>query len=269
MDSFHDFEHAGWERAADHYAEAFGQLTTEAGESLLDGVGIWSGSYLLDVATGPGFVAAAAARRGARVIGVDFSSRMISEARRRHSGIDFREGDAERLNFDDGLFDAVVMNFGLLHLARPEAALSEAHRVLRAGGRYGFSVWAGPNEAVGFGLVLRAIEEHGRNEVELPEGPPFFRFSAVDESRRSLEQCGFEDVSVKQLALTWRMTSPDAVYEALSKGGVRTSALLRAQTPEAQEAIRVAVRRSVEDYARDGAYSIPMPAVLAVGTKRR
>jgi ubiquinone/menaquinone biosynthesis C-methylase UbiE len=131
MGSFHEFEHAGWERAADHYAAAFGELTGQAGERLLDGVGVGRnasdtappGPFLLDVATGPGFVAAAAARRGARVVGVDFSSKMILEARRRHKGVDFREGDAEALSFGDGLFDVVVMNFGLLHLAKPEAAL--------------------------------------------------------------------------------------------------------------------------------------------------
>jgi ubiquinone/menaquinone biosynthesis C-methylase UbiE len=275
MDSFHEFEHAGWERAAEHYADAFGGLTTQAGERLLDAVGVlgWAPATpapldLLDVATGPGFVAAAAAARGARVIGVDFSSNMIAEARRRHRSVDFREGDAEALSFGEGLFDAVVMNFGLLHLAKPEAALAEAYRVLRPGGRYGFTVWAPPNQAVGFGVVLRAIESYGRHDIQLPEGPPFFRFSELDESRRCLEQCGFQNVSMEQLALTWRLTSPDGVYQALSKGGVRTAALLRAQSVEAQEAIRSAVRHSIEAYARDGGYSIPMPAVLAVGTKR-
>jgi hypothetical protein len=117
--------------------------------------------------------------------------------------------------------------------------------------------------------VLKAIETYGRTDVPLPEGPPFFRFSALDESRRCLEQAGFEDVSVGQLALTWRLTSPDGVYEAVSKGGVRTAALLRAQTAEAQNAIRSAVRRRVEGYAQDGDYVMPMPAVLSVGTKRR
>jgi SAM-dependent methyltransferase len=265
--AFHDFEHAGWERAAEFYGSAFGGLTAQTAGPLLDAVGTTAGMRLLDVASGPGFIAGAAADRGATVTGLDFSSAMVAEARVRHTGIAFREGDAEALPFDAATFDAVVMNFGLLHLARPEAALAEAHRVLRAGGRYAFTVWAAPDRAVGFGLVLRAIQEVGRLDIQLPEGPPFFRFSAPDECRRTLEQASFGETAVQELPLTWRLSSPDAVFEALSRGGVRTAAVLRAQTPEVLNKIRAAVRRGVEDYAKDGGFVLPMPAMLASASK--
>ncbi|OLE85315.1 MAG: hypothetical protein AUF76_01150, partial [Acidobacteria bacterium 13_1_20CM_2_65_9] len=204
-----------------------------------------------------------AAARGAIVTGLDFSRAMIADARRRHPAIAFREGDAEALPFDNATFDAVVMNFGLLHLARPETAIAEAHRVLRAGGRYAFTVWAAPDQAVGFGMVLRAVEEFGRTDVPLPEGPPFFRFAAADQSRQALERAGFADVDVQVLPLTWRLDSPDGVYDALSRGGVRTAAVLRAQTPKALDAIRAAVRRSVERFKDGDRFVLPMPAVLA------
>ena len=70
------------------------------------------------------------AARGARVTAVDFSSAMVELARSQNPGIEFREGDAEALPFPEGSFDAVVMNFGMLHLASPERAVSEALRVL-------------------------------------------------------------------------------------------------------------------------------------------
>jgi ubiquinone/menaquinone biosynthesis C-methylase UbiE len=117
--AFHDFEHAGWERAAEFYGSAFGELTAQTAGPLLDAVGATAGTRLLDVASGPGYIAGAAADRGATVTGLDFSSAMVAEARVRHPGIAFREGDAEALPFDAGTFDAVVMNFALLHLARP------------------------------------------------------------------------------------------------------------------------------------------------------
>jgi ubiquinone/menaquinone biosynthesis C-methylase UbiE len=267
-EAFHAFEHDGWQRAAEHYIDAFGTVTPQAAGPLLDAVGASAGTRLLDVATGPGFVAAAAAARGARVAGLDFSSAMIAAASRRHQDITFREGDAEALPFDEGAFDAVVMNFGLLHLARPEAAIAEAHRVLGSGGRYAFTVWAGPDQALGFGLVLQAIERHGRPDVSLPEGPPFFRFSSADECRGALERAAFAQVSVEMLPLTWHLESADGIYDALLQGGVRTAAILRGQTPEALAAIRAAIRQSAERYCSGGRIVLPMPAVLAAGWKR-
>ena len=267
LEAFHEFERAGWERASAYYGDAFGALATQIAPAVLDAAGVASATRLLDVATGPGFMAGAAAARGADVVGLDFSAAMIAEARKRQPAVTFREGDAAALPFEAASFDAVVMNFGLLHLARPDQAIAEACRVLRLGGRYALTVWAAPDQAVGFGIALRAVQEHGNPNVGLPEGPPFFRFSAAEEFRATLERAGFVEVDVQTLPLTWRLSSPDAAFEALSQGGVRTAAVLRAQTPAALKAIRAAVRRGVEAYAKDGAFLIPMPAVLASGTR--
>lgn len=73
---------------------------------------------------------------------------------------------------------------------------------------------------------------------------------------------------MRTLPLTWRLRSADAVFEAVSKGGVRTAALLRAQTPEALAAIRVAVQRGVKGDGKDGLFLVPMPAVLASATRK-
>ena len=74
--AFHEFEHAGGERAAEYYADVFGGVTTQMAAPLLDAVGADAGTRLLDVATGPGFVAAAAAARGAAA--VDRSGRIAA-----------------------------------------------------------------------------------------------------------------------------------------------------------------------------------------------
>jgi SAM-dependent methyltransferase len=267
MTGFRDFEQAGWERAAEFYGDAFGSLTAQTAPALLEAVRAASGTRLLDVACGPGFIAGAAADLGCDVVGLDFSAAMVAKARERLPALAFREGDAECLPFDAGRFDAIVMNFGLLHLARPDEALAEAHRVVRTGGRYAFTVWAAPERAVAFGLALRAIEEFGNANVSLPEGPPFFRFSDAAETGRTLESIGFKDIEVRELPLVWRLESADEVFEALSRGGVRTAAVLRAQTPAALAAIRAAVRHGVESYAVEGGFAIPMPAVIASATK--
>ena len=266
-DAFKRFEHAGWVEVADRYHDSFAGLTTQATEPLLDAAGVREGVRLLDVASGPGYIAAGAARRGARAVGVDFSAAMVAEARRLHPGAEFREGDAEALPFGAEEFDAVTIGFGLLHFARPEQAIAEAHRVLRRGGRLAFTVWDAPQRARAFGLVREAIEAHGNLDVPLPPGPDFFRFSDATECRSALGQAGFREPRVETLPLRWRVESADALLSAFLEGGVRTRGLLRAQTPAALAAIQAALRESVRPYERDGALHLPAPCVLAAAEK--
>jgi len=264
---FHDFEQAGWERAADHYGDAFGGLTSQTIPPLLRATGVTKGTRLLDVASGPGYVAAAAAKQGASVVGVDFSPEMVGLARRRHPDLEFVEGDAEALAFPDRSFDAVAINFGVLHLERPDAALAEARRVLKPGGRCAFTVWATPDVSVAFGIVLSAIETHGRMDVPLPPGPPFFRFSEAAESARSMDAAGFARPQVETVPLVWRLTSAEALFDAFLNGAVRTAALLRAQTPDALSRIRKAIREAAESYRRTDAIELPMAAILSSGLR--
>lgn len=265
--AFREFEHRGWQGIPQLYHEAFGQLTTQSIEPLLDAAGVKNGARVIDIASGPGYVAAAAARRGATVIGVDFSAAMVAEAQGRNRGVEFREGDAEQLPLENGLFDAAVMNFGILHLARPDQALAEAYRVLCTGGRFAFTAWAKPDEAAGFGIVLRSIAAHGDPSVPLPEGPPFFRFSEPDECVRSLHAVGFVSPKAVTLPQIWRLPSVDSLFEFMKKSTVRTAGLLRAQKPEALEKISAAIRDELIKSQKNNALELPMPAILASGTK--
>jgi SAM-dependent methyltransferase len=266
-EKFRTFEHAGWEGITAEYHQAFGALTSQAIAPLLNAVGARRGAKLLDIATGPGYVAAAAAKRGVTVLGVDFSAAMVAQAQRLHPGIDFREGNAETLPLGNGLFDAAVMNFGILHLARPEQALAEACRVIRAGGRFAFTVWARPEETIGFGIVLRAVETHGEPRVELPEGPPFFRYSDPDECARALLVAGFESPSVTRVRQVWRLPTVDSLFEFMKDSTVRTAGLLRAQKPTVLNKIRDAMRAEAEQYRKRDGVELPMPALLASATK--
>src|SRR5262245_18147769 len=101
--AFHDFEHAGWQKASTFYADTFGTLTATTIDALLESVRVKPGMRILDVASGPGFAAGAAAARGVTVVGVDFSPLMVEEARRRYESVaslEFLEGDAQRLPFE-------------------------------------------------------------------------------------------------------------------------------------------------------------------------
>jgi ubiquinone/menaquinone biosynthesis C-methylase UbiE len=265
--AFRTFEHDGWEKAVHPYHRYFSDLTNQAIDPLLEAIQVRRGMRVLDVATGPGYGAARATEAGAQAIGVDFSAAMVAEARRLHPTLEFTEGDAEALPFPEGSFEGVVINFGLLHFSRPEQALSEAFRVLVSGGRIGFTVWAKPEVAVGFGIVLDAIQTYGNIHAPLPPGPPFFRFSYAHECRATLQAAGFRAPRVVQVPQVWKIHAPDTLFEAFFEGTARTGPLLRAQTSEALNVIHTAIQDATKAYQRDGIITLPMPAVLAAAVK--
>ncbi len=264
---FHDFEHAGWSEVAGSYADAIGPLTARTAEPLLDAAHVGRGASVLDIASGPGQVAAAAAGRGARAIGLDFAESMVKLASRLHAGIEFRIGDAGALPFPDSSFDAVVSNYGMPHFADPERAIAEAFRVLRAGGWYAYSCWRPPEEARGFGLVFDAIRAHGDMNVPVPPGPAMYAMGEPETAQPVLEAAGFRSVRSQVLPLTWRLTDPDHLFAAMWEGTVRSAALLRGQNSEAVPAIRAALRTALEPFARDGGYELPMPTLIVSGRR--
>jgi SAM-dependent methyltransferase len=268
--AFHQFEHDGWEQASDDYHRYFGSLTSQTIGPLLDAVSAEPKTNLLDIASGPGYVSAEAQRRGWAPLGVDFSEAMVAMARKLHPAIDFQVGDAEALGFRDSQFATAVMNFGILHLAQPEAAVREAYRVLHSDGLFGFTVWAKPEEALGFAIALDAIREFGDPNVQLPAGPPFFRFSERAECVRALENAGFEQVVIVQLPLVWKLASPADVFEAFYRGSARTGGLLRAQPSAALAKVRGAIEKRATAYARTPTrLEIPMPALVVSARKPR
>jgi len=95
--------------------------------------GLHAGGSALDVACGSGKLTAELARisPGGRVVGLDFSAEMLEVARRSHPKLEFIEGDALKLPFGDGTFDAATIAFGLRNLADPVRGLREMTRVAR------------------------------------------------------------------------------------------------------------------------------------------
>jgi SAM-dependent methyltransferase len=258
-DPFWEFERDGWDRAAPHYVECWGD-TDQFVAPLLDGARVGAGTRLLDVACGPGIVSEAAAAHGADPVGLDVAPAMVEEARKRLPGLTFVEGDAQQLPFGDGSFDAVTINFGILHLSKPEVALAEARRVLVAEGRIAFTAWVAEGNAVEE-IVGAAIARHAV-PVELPEGPPFYRFADAEESRRALAEAGFapDSVRLETVNAFWRLPRADLLFEATLKAGVRRGAILRGQPPERLEAIRTAMIEGVRRYADGDDFALPIVA---------
>jgi 2-polyprenyl-3-methyl-5-hydroxy-6-metoxy-1,4-benzoquinol methylase len=127
------------------------------------------GTRLLDVACGNGNLAILAARAGAIVTGVDIATNLLEQGRARAQSeglaIQFDEGDAEQLPYDDSAFDVVVSMFGAMFAPRPELAAAELVRICRSGGRIAMANWTPAGFA---GQMFKTVDEH----VPPPHIPP-------------------------------------------------------------------------------------------------
>ena len=264
-----EFEHAGWERAAAAYAETFGAVSNAFVPALLDAVAIHAGTGLLDVACGPGLVSSAAAARGAKVTGMDFSPNMVAEARRRHPALTFLEGDAEALPFEDDTFDAVVIGFGLHHFPYPVRALAEARRVLRSGGRLGFTTWAPPEMHVMHSIVVGAVREAGDPGAALPVAPGG-AVNQVAACADLLKEAGFaagaSTVSIVRTHI--RIDSARQLTAMLIAGTVRLSTTLRSQPAAKAGAIVAAIERGMAPYRDGTSYRLPIAAILGTAARQ-
>jgi SAM-dependent methyltransferase len=267
-DAFNRFEHAAWDKVGNSYHRFWGPITGRAIDALLDEAGVIRNAWVLDIATGPGYAAARAMARGALVVGVDVAPQMVALAKSLHPGVEFQQGDAEHLPFPDTTFDAVVGNFVILHVGRPEQVVAECTRVLRPGKRLALSVWDVPEQARILGIFADAVREAGAVQPDsLPPGPPFFRFSADGEFTALLRSAGLAEVRVRRHTFTHRLPGVDAWWNGALDGAVRTTALVRGQTREMQQRIHAAFDRLARAYAVESGLEVPVSVKVASGRK--
>jgi SAM-dependent methyltransferase len=131
--------------AAGDYAAVAEQIDDAPPRDLLARIELKPGQDVLDVATGTGNVAIRAAAAGAQVVGLDLTPELFDTARRRAADadvtVDWVEGDAEDLPFDDERFDLVLSTFGVQFAPRHQIVAGELARVCRPGGQIGLVNW--------------------------------------------------------------------------------------------------------------------------------
>lgn len=180
--------------------------TVPLADVLVEAVDLRPGSTVLDVATGTGHVALAAARRFCETTGVDYVPELIEVARRRAQTeglpVHFEVGDAEALAFPNASFDYALSALGVMFTANQEKAAAELLRVCKSGGTIGMINWTPP----GFvGQMFKTISAH----VPPPPGVKPPGLWGTEERLRELLGAGISSLVVKPGSLTWRFRSPE------------------------------------------------------------
>jgi len=175
---------------------------------------------------------------------------MVGVAQIEYPDITFRQADAEQLPFEPGLFDAVVANFVVHHLARPEAVFREVNRALKPGGYFAFAVWGAPEEQSSIGAFFGAVMAHHDLE-ELPHGP-LFGVTERSVYEPLLTQAALEDCQLSIHQVAWKVDSLDPILKGFWDWG--NMAELPAET---QKKIEETTRENAQAYEQDGRYVFP------------
>jgi SAM-dependent methyltransferase len=267
-DQLRTFERQRHDSLASTYRDFFTPITALAIPPLLAAAGTGPGSRLLDVATGPGSVAAEANRLGARSIGIDLSPGMIALATASHPGIDFRVGDVEHLPFADQSLDAIVCNFGIGHFPWPEAALAECIRTLKAGGRIALSWWDQPDKQRIQGLFRDAIAEVGAAPPpDVPSGHSNLRFSDAAAFRNLLDGAGLADIRVEDHSSIYTVADVDTLWRGGLGSLAVTASAISCQDEATQRVIRDALERRATAYRTPAGLELPVAFRIGSGRK--
>jgi ubiquinone/menaquinone biosynthesis C-methylase UbiE len=245
-------------------------MFTPFAERLIADVGVAEGDRVIDIACGTGVVAriaAVAAGEDGAVTGVDLGQPMLDVARARPGRADaapikYVQGSADALPVEDASFDVATCHHGLQFFPDRLAALRDARRVLRPGGRIGIGCWSANDSAAGLIAISEALQRHVSEEAGAMMRSPFS--VSVEELATLLEDAGFENIETSTPRITTTFTShAEFAPRAIAAGPI--AAQFAAVDESVRAAVTAEVRDALEPYATaDGGVAFPMVSNVAI-----
>lgn len=264
-------ERAGYNLIAARYA-AGSNLRAGLNAALLDAAELGPGQRVLDLASGPGVLARAAAGRiaGGLAVASDIAELALREGQLRVQEeqigrIGFAAADAEHLCFPDGAFDRILCGLGLMFFPDVPHALAEMKRVLGPGGRVVFSVWGEEARAPLVSCALQCI----RRILPPPKVERLspFRFGQPELLRQTLEAAGFAGIELHAHTLSCAFASPQDYWQAFRDLAGGAAAGLSRLPAETLERLGREVAQELAPY-RQGEGYVPESEVLIAAGRR-
>ena len=213
-------------------------------EAVLDASGVDAATELLDIGCGTGLLLQLAAARGATVHGIDVTPGLAAIAQSRLPGADIVVDDLQVLQFADAAFDVVTAVNSFQFAADPVAAIAEAARVLRPGGRLGIGMFAEPEraESTAIHLAMTKLSPPHREGDHLP-----YALSAPGNLESAIAAAGLELAGGGEVVCVWAYDAADAI-----RGLVGSAGGTRAVEDVGAEAVKAAVAEALVQFTDPG-----------------
>ena len=233
---------------------------------MVDAIEPQPGHRVLELAAGPGdtgFLAAELIAPGGTLISSDIAEEMLDQARARAAelgieNVEFRVIDAEWIDLPTADVDGVLARWGYMLVADPGAALRETRRVLRPGGRVALAAWADPEQNPWASVPVAELVAMGAIEQPDLDEPNMFAFRDGGRIRELLEDAGFTDIAVEQMALVFRFASLDDWWDTQLDISTSLARDVGTLTPAQRDDLRDAIDARLAGYvADDGSVALP------------
>jgi SAM-dependent methyltransferase len=228
---------------------------------------------VLDVACGFGNTTITARRAGAKVTGIDITPELLAQAKEEESiakvsGIDWREGNAESLPFEDESFDIVLSTFGHMFALNQKATACEMQRVLKKGGRIGFTTWS-PELAWGrmYDTISKYVPTVQNNQSMTPPLPSPMQWGIPDKIQELL--CDVKNIFFERDTVEYAILSPNHYWQEMATKSGSLVQLIQALEEENKmekiELIRQDYLKTIEPYIHDNI--VRLGYLLTIATK--
>lgn len=263
---------AGWEK----WWRTIEDGAQSVSERMLDLAAVQPGHRVLDIATGIGEPALRAASRvgpAGRVVATDISSRMLDFARARATSlgltnVEFREVDAERLDFPDRSFDVVLCRWGITSLPSPANTMVAIRRMLAPGGSFATAVWEAGSRGRPLASLASAVAREMFDSPSTPQEDPAVPGSAGKALEEALVHAGFRHVHVEEMTLALGFPTAGHCIQYLMDVSPDLAALLSVRSSGEQAAFRrIVANRLGQFVTTDGSIRIPNVTNCAVGRR--
>lgn len=204
-----------WGKMAQAWATIQEPQTQPLWEAMLDGAMVEAGTRFLDVGCGGGGASMLAAGRGAVISGLDATEPLLEIARQRMPNGDFRQGDMERLPFEDGAFDVVFAANCVQFPANRETAVSELRRVCAENGRIVAGLFGPPDKVT----VIKPLQTVAAALPKAPDGPNPFALSMPGKLEALLESAELNIVQSGSVLAPFSFTDIDTAYRGFLSAG--------------------------------------------------